>query len=71
MYDPTDAGYLGNGGRWVSKKGSNGDHCPVCGESINFYPPDGVGLCSCGYNTESAEFDDLEDHIHTNVGVRQ
>lgn len=28
-------------------------HCPICGEEINYYPPDSIGYCSCGYCTES------------------
>jgi hypothetical protein len=26
--------------------------CPICQEAINYYPPDVVGYCDCGYCTE-------------------
>ena len=29
--------------------------CPKCEETINYYPPDMVGVCDCGYNTEEAD----------------
>ena len=29
--------------------------CPKCEENINYYPPDMVGYCDCGYCTEEGD----------------
>lgn len=49
MFDLNDAMFMVGARVAINAMDFN---CPVCDEPINYCPPDCIGFCSCGYNTE-------------------